>query len=444
MAHNRWYLSWSGPWHCCVPKFFCGVDLGYKGNMKMVTTDKISAYRGELEQELTRNILPFWIERATDRENGGFYGWISNDAIPDKMADKGCILNSRILWTYSLAYRIYQQPGYLKTAARAYNYLVNCFWDPEFSGLYWMVNYRGEAVDTRKHLYNLAFGIYALSEYYRATGDKNSLARAIELFRIIEAKSRDRANKGYFESFSREWLASDDLRMSETDLNAKKSMNTHLHLMEAYTNLLRVWEDNGLRERLNELILIAMESILDPDTYHFNLFFNGNWRSASGQISYGHDIEGSWLLCEAASVLNDSKLLVQVKEIAVKMAQTVYDEGLDKENGGLYYEADSGGTDAEKHWWPQAEAMVGFFNAYELTGAEYFYEASYRVWQFVKKYLIDTQNGEWFSKVSREGRVCAALPKVGPWKCPYHNSRACFELIERLTAAEGRKLTAAK
>ncbi len=401
----------------------------------MITSTRVASYRSEIAAELHHNILPFWMNHVVDRENEGFYGCITNDLKINPKADKGCILNSRILWTYASAYRMYQEPCYLSTATRAYQFLINHFWDNEYSGLYWMVNYQGEVVNSRKQIYNLAFGIYGLSEFYRATGEQESLVRAIELYQLIETKSYDRKNKGYIEALSREWLPIDDYRLSANDLNEKKSMNTHLHIMEAYTNLLRVWDNPILRERLKELIEITLEHIIDPDTYHFKLFFNEQWSSATNGLSYGHDIEGSWLLYEAAKILNDKLILDKVNDIIIQMARKVYDEGLDKEHGGLFYDYDAV-LDTDKHWWPQAEAMVGFINAYELTGEDYFFEASYRIWEFVKEYIIDSQNGEWFSKVSRSGKVYENMPKVEPWKCPYHNSRACFEILERLAFSE--------
>ena len=398
----------------------------------MPTTEKILTYRKEVETELHHNILPFWERHGLDRENQGFYGHISNDLIVDKEVEKGCVLNSRILWTYASAYRLTKDPRYLEMAKRAYEFMLNHFWDKEYSGLYWMVDFKGNPVDTQKRTFNLAFGIYALAELYAASGIFECLDKAVELYKIIEAKGYDHENKGYLEAFSREWLPADDCRLSVTDLNGKRSLNTHLHIIEAYTNLLRVWENAALRERLKELLMTLIDNILDSDTFHFKLYLDENWHAVAPLISYGHDIEGSWLMCESAQILNDKNLLDKVKDIAVVMAQRVYDQGLDNDYGGLYYESLCSVIDTDKHWWPQAEAMIGFLNAYELTGKECFFEASLEVWRFIKNYIIDTQNGEWFAKVSKDGRVFYDYLKVGPWKCPYHNSRACFEVLERL------------
>jgi mannobiose 2-epimerase len=217
-------------------------------------------------------------------------------------------------------------------------------------------------------------------------------------------------------------------------MDEKKSMNTHLHLLEAYATLLRYHEDTTVRLRLRELIEICLKYIVHPATHHFILFFDEQWHPRSDVISFGHDIEGSWLLCEAAQILGDPGVLRRVREAAVKMAQAVYDQGLDTD-GGLLYEADTTGIiDDDKHWWPQAEAVVGFLNAYELTGRQHFMDAAERSWAFIEHHIVDHEFGEWFWLVSRAGVPDASKDKVGPWKCPYHNSRTCFEVMERLDA----------
>lgn len=399
----------------------------------MFTSNSILQFKAEIEAELTGRIMLFWMERTMDEGNGGFYGQIANDLKINKEAAKGCILNSRILWTFAAAYRIFKNDSYRTVADRAYEYLLSHFWDNQYFGLYFMLDHRGVVIDPRKQLYNLAFGIYGLSEYYRATGIKESLRRAIQLFQLIEQHYYDRVNKGYYEACSRDWLLTYDMRLSKKDLNEKKTMNSHLHLMEAYTNLLRVWDNDQLRHSLDELIQVTINHIISPQTCHFNLFFDESWNPKLNMISFGHDIEGSWLLTEAATVMGDEKLFNIVKEKTVKMAQKVYEEGLDNEYGGLFNEfIDEVLQDPSKVWWPQCEAMVGFINAFELTGKEYFLKAAYQIWRFIDRYLVDRVNGEWFGEVSRDGKPNQTHDKVGPWKCPYHNGRACMEIISRL------------
>lgn len=399
----------------------------------MIDSKTKLAYRQKVEEELIKNILPFWMQYTMDHENGGFYGIIGNDLSVFKEAPKGGVLCARILWTYAAAYRIFKKEEYLKMAERAKGYLIQKFWDTEYSGIYWMLDHQGNPINTKKQIYAQAFAIYGLSEYYRATQDEDSLKRAVQLYDDIERHSYDKENKGYIEACSREWKEIEDLRLGDEDRNEKKSMNTHLHIMEAYTNLLRVWNDEGLRCKLKELIEVTVQYIIDPCTYHFKLFFDEYWSTKSNEISYGHDIEGSWLLVEAAEVLGNAKLLETTKGIAVKMAQATYEEGIDSD-GGIFNEANPEGIiDSNKEWWPQAEAAIGFLNAWQLTGDDKYYHASRNSWDFIEKHIIDQQKGEWFRGVTKEGKVIEKAEKVGPWKCPYHNSRACFEIRERLS-----------
>lgn len=388
--------------------------------------------RERVERELLEDILPFWLKYTLDEEYGGFRGQITNDLIIDPRANKGLILNARILWTFAKAYKVYRDEVYLRTAHRAYEYLQQNFWDKKYGGVFWMVDYRGNPVDTKKRVYGQAFTVYALAEYASTVGGEEPLEKAIPLYRLIEESSRDAEHGGYFETYERDWRLAGEQRLSEVDMDEKKSMNTHLHLLEGYASLLRVWEDPGLRARLAELLRIFLDHIIDSQTHHFRMFFDEKWRDRSRWLSFGHDIEGSWLICEAAEVLGDKAVLDETRATAVKMAQAVYDQALDTDGGLMYEGKEEEITDSDKHWWPQAEAVVGFLNAYQLTGKEHFLRASERSWDFIEKHIVDHVHGEWFWKVSRDGTPSKDKFKVDTWKCPYHNSRTCFEVMERL------------
>lgn len=389
-------------------------------------------WKEQLQKELQDNILKFWIDNTIDSENGGFIGEIDSGLQVNGKADKSLVLNARILWTFSSAYRLYPVPKYLEIAERAYAYLLEHFVDREYGGLYWMVDYQGRPSQDKKQVYGQAFVIYALTEYYRAVQHQDALDLAIEIYRVLEKYSYDSVHKGYVEALSRDWKQTGNLSLSAKDLNEKKSMNTHLHVLEAYTNLYRVWKSQELHHSLKELIKVTLDHIVDPQHARFLLFFSEEWEVRGGHISYGHDIEGSWLLVEAAEVLGDSELLKRVNKTAIEMAEAVHKDGIDKD-GGIWNEADENGvTDSNKDWWPQAEAMVGFYNAYQLTGDNKFEEAAAHSWKFIQTYLVDPTGGEWYWGVDRDGKPLLHEPKISAWKCPYHNGRACLEMIERL------------
>jgi cellobiose epimerase len=389
----------------------------------------VSTLQARIEHELGSNILPFWLRYGVDPEFGGFRGQISNDLTIDPHADKGLILNTRILWTFARVYEVYREETILIAARRAYEYIVQHFRDEEYGGFYWMVDYKGDPTDTRKRIYGQAFAVYALAEYYRVTGQRRALDIAIETHKIIEKVSYDSVNQGYFETYERNWMLAIDQRLSEVDMDEKKSMNTHLHVLEAYATLLGEWENETLRQRLRELIALFRQRIINPANHHLLMFFNEKWQPQSDHISYGHDIEASWLLVE---VLGDEPLIGEMREESVRMAQAIHDEAVDID-GGLLYEADSHGLiDSDKHWWPQAEAVVGFLSAYQISHQKHFLDAAVKSWAFIENCIVDHTNGEWFWKVSRDGVVSEDKYKVDPWKCPYHNTRACLEALNRL------------
>jgi len=387
--------------------------------------------RQEAIREVKENILPFW-QGMADKENGGFYGEADFYGSPNKTAAKGCILNSRVLWTFSAAYRIFGGDAYRACAQRARDYLSSAFLDTTHGGLYWLVDHTGKALNTRKQFYNIAFGIYALSEHYRATADKPSLELAVALFDVMEHYGLDPVTNGYIEACNCEWHSIDDFRLSEKDLNCPKSMNTNLHILEAYTNLASVSADERVRKALETLLHITLEKIVNRD-WHFELFFDMNWNSLTKDISYGHDIEGSWLMYEAALVVGGKGLISKVKQTALTIAEVTYTAAIDRKNGGLFSGCNAErNIHAKKEWWPQAEAVVGFYNAYELSGDKKYFDAAENIWDYIQNYFVDHTHGEWHNELSLDNTPDTSLPKAGFWKCPYHNARACFEIMRRV------------
>ena len=398
----------------------------------IIEPTKLRKFGERIEGEWRNNIAPFWLKHSPDDTYGGFRGWMSNDLRVDPQASKGIILNARILWTFSHAHRLYRDADFQRIAERAYAYLVDHFIDREFGGVYWTVDYRGNPLDTRKRPYAQAFALYGLTEFYLASGEQAALDRAREIYSLLEERCRDHQYDGYFETFDRDWQLAGDQRLSEVDQDEKKSMNTHLHVLEAYSALCRASSSAPVRERLRAIIGLFLNRIIQPDSFRLQMFFDETWAGKSGIRSFGHDIEASWLLCEAAESLGDPDLLAQVRAVALEMARSVYDKGLDVD-GSLFYEADSRAiTDDEKHWWTQTEGVVGFVNAFQLSGDEKYLAAAIRVWHFIDRVIIDRQNGEWFWKTTREGSAAQDLPKLSQWKCPYHNGRMCFEINHRL------------
>lgn len=393
----------------------------------------INRMRKEMEEELVTDILPFWIKKMTDTANGGFYGRITGREILIPEAEKGAVLNARILWTFSSAYRILKKDEYLVTATRAKRVIIDDFYDKEYGGVFWSLDCKGRPLDTKKQIYALGFAIYGLSEYYRATGDEEALDYAIRLFESIEEHSFDSVKNGYCEALTREWGEIADMRLSDKDENERKTMNTHLHILEPYTNLFRVWKDQRLKGQLRNLIGIFTDKILNMKTGHLDLFFNDDWVSKYRIVSYGHDIEASWLIHEAALVLGDRTVLEKIEPL-VEYIAAASDEGL-APDGSLIYETFPGKdkTDTERHWWVQAENVVGHANLYQYFGDEVAMRKALRCWEFIKRHLIDYKNGEWYWSVRSDGSINTADDKAGFWKCPYHNGRMCMEIIERFS-----------
>lgn len=391
-------------------------------------------YADRIEADLLGNVLPFWLQHAPAATDPAFAGEVSNDLVPVAGAERGMLLTARILWTFAAASRRHGRAEYLAMAARAHRDLQANFRDPAHGGYWWALHADGRISRDRKQVYGQAFALYALAEYHAATGRPEILDEAVAVFELMEIRARDPLHGGYFEAFDREWQPIADMRLSAVDRNAPKSQNTHLHLLEAYTALLRVWPEPRLHRALHGLAGLLLEKITDPASGHLRLFFSPKWIPFGRTISYGHDIEASWLLTAAAETLGDAALSAQVRPWVEKIAAATLAIGTDAD-GGVFNSGEPGGvTDPRKEWWPQAEALVGFINAAEMTGEARYWEAALRSWDFIERRLIDRRYGEWFRGVTREGAVLAGEAKLGFWKCPYHNGRAALEAVRRLRA----------
>ena len=381
----------------------------------------------EVREELEGNILPFWADRMQD-PSGGFHGRIDGHGKLVPGAEKGCILNARILWTFASAYRLLGRPEHLAVARRAAREIMDRFVDGEYGGTFWSLDAKGRPLDTKKQFYAIAFAIYGLSELHRACGDEEALECAVSLYRSIEEHSFDRERNGYLEALSRTWGPLGDMRLSDKDQNDAKTMNTHLHILEGYTALYRVWKDEGLADRLRNLILIFVDRILLPDG-HLALFFDEDWNVTSHVTSYGHDIECSWLLQEAADVLGDEELSQGVSAVCDRIAGASL-EGWAPGKGMVYErDLDDGSVDGDRHWWVQAETVVGCFYQWKRSGDPAWLGRLADEWEFIKAHII-APDGEWYWSLRADGSVNLDDDRAGFWKCPYHNGRMCMELIE--------------
>ena len=392
----------------------------------------------EFQNELIDNILNYWVKEVYDSNRQTFFGKISNSNQKFPEAALSAVFTTRVMWTFSAAYREFPNAVYKKMADEAFRILLENFWDQENGGIYWSVFPDGKIDDNKKQFYAEAFFMYALSEFYLAFKDEKAKQLAVSMFMLMEKYAFDEAFGGYFEATTADWEKTDDQRLSPKDLDVKKSMNTHLHILEAYTNLYRIYKDQQAKEKLEHLIRIFLTKILDEKTGHLILFFDENWTVRSEIDSYGHDIEATWLMCEAAEVLGDNELKEEVEKIAVKMADIAAKEGLAK-HGGMYYEKEGTALKEQFDWWPQAEAVVGFFNAWQISKNQKFLDLALQSWKFIQKNIIDTKKGEWFWGVDANLNVLKT-DKISPWKAPYHNSRMCFEMIRRIELQAGKKL----
>lgn len=393
------------------------------------TPQEVQQFKAEVLNDLKDNILPFWMNNDVDPA-GGFYGNLDRTGKPIKNGQKGGVLNARIIWSFSRAYFLFGNPRYKELADRAQDYYLNHFVDPEYGGTYWLLNADGSVKDSDKQTYGISYGIYGLSEHYRATGNRKSLDQAIALFRILEDKVRDPQKDGYIESYTRTWGTPKKLGYDGAG-ESSKTMNTHIHVLESYTNLYTVWRDAELKERLGKIIHLITDKFYNPQTHHLNLYFDDDWNNLENIASYGHDIETAWLLTEAAEVYGDEKLLERCREIALDLTDYALKEGLTSTNY-MMYEMNGNHLRDDASWWCQAETVVGCVNAWQITGNSKYLQQAINTWQFIKNYMVDKEYGEWFRTVMPDLKPRLTDLKTSMWNCPYHNSRMGFEIFSRV------------
>ena len=382
----------------------------------------------EMKDHLSQVIIPFW-EKMMDEENGGYYGWMDYHLQIDKKAVKGCILNSRITWFFSNAYMLFKDEKLLDHARHGFEFMKKCCLDKEYGGVYWSITFDGKPEDPTKHTYNQAFAIYALASYYAASGEREALDIATHLFHLVEEKCMD--EYGYKECFDREFAEISNDKLSENGVIAEKTMNTLLHVLEAYTELFRVSQNADVKERLMWIMDIFANKVYHPSLHRQEVFFDKEMNSILDLHSYGHDIETAWLMDRGLEVINEEKYKKLMEPITRDLTAQIYKAAYDGHS--LVNECEKGVVDESRIWWVQAEAVVGFFNGYEHDNTQKKYmDAAVKVWEYIKENVVDKRNGsEWFWKLDKNGHPVEEKPIVEPWKCPYHNGRMCFEVIRR-------------
>ena len=380
----------------------------------------------EIKNELTKRILPFW-KGLRDDENGGYIGLVDFDLQRHPRADKGCILNSRILWFFSEAYLLLKDESLLNEAYHAYEMLKKMT-DEDHGGVFWSVHYDGQVADSTKHTYNQAFAIYALSAFYRASGEEEALERAKGLFRVIEILCRDEG--GYLEAFTADWKPESNEKLSENGVMATRTMNTLLHVMEGFTGLYQAWPDEQVKARLYEILEIFETKIYNREKSRQEVFFDHEYQSLIDLHSFGHDIETSWLAEKTLEALADPDLTARIRPLLLEMADHTYHAAFT--DHGFANECEKGVVNQKRIWWVQAEALLGFLNAYEKTGEERYKNAVLTQWAYIRDHLIDKRPGsEWFWYLREDGAPGGDQPIVESWKCPYHNGRMCMEVLRR-------------
>ena len=406
--------------------------------------EKMLDLKARMEKNLKEGILPFWINYTVDGEKGGFYGRVLDDHTPDKNASKAIVLNTRILWAFSMAYEVFGDEIYAKLAHRAFEYIRDHFWDKEFGGAYWMLNSDGIVTDVVKRTYGQAFIVYSMAEYYNAFKNEEALEMAMKTFRLMQERAAFE-NGGYLDSVSRDWEYDPGLMVwGYNPGGAPKLLNSHLHMFEATMTLYDATRDEYVKGVLKRFLEFLIDVCVEKDSHHLKAGMDREGRRADHEINYGHDAECCYLMTWSARLIGDEALIKRVDATVLDIMDHVLDEAIDPVNGGMFYEinTDTGVQNKSKSWWAQSEAITSFFNCYQISGDEKYLDAAIGIWNYTEENVVDP-TGEWYSngknkimdypwRIKEAARAGANKEKANRSKCPYHNSRACFEIMKRV------------
>lgn len=391
---------------------------------------RLAALAQLMSRELVDDLVPFWLA-LLDRFHGGHYTRMDERGTIDRKAPKSTVFVARLLWFLSTVGRALGHAQCLEQAARTQSFLLTRLRDGAHGGLFWSVTHEGRPADTVKHLYAHAFGIYGLSAHAIATGNAESLGAAKELFVLLESRLR-RPDGCYAESFDAAWRPIEDRRIAWHGGVATITANAHLHLVEAYTTLLRAWPSAGPRAALHDLVRLMLDRFVKPDGTGLHPALDGALEPLPGPPSYGHDIEASWLLEAAGDALDDPALRQRLRTVAAAMAQAAATGGQLRDGGFLSSPVRADATTLPPRvWWVQAEAVVGLVNAAQRGANRDMMSRAEAAWRFIERAMIDRERGDWFEAVDADGRPIPGRLKVGPWKEPYHQGRACLEIARR-------------
>jgi len=399
--------------------------------------DWSEAFRENLE----KCILRFWIDHAIDFEYGGVIGWLDRNGSPSKPGTKSLVVQTRVVWTFSAAYQHNPQRIYQEIASHALKFLRERMWDSHHGGFNWLVDREGRLTEDKKQIYGQSFAMFGLAEFAQAFNDPISRQEALELFHLVDDRAHDKVNGSYHQTYSSDWNKPlDDDRIF--DIPGGKHQCAQTSLLEAFITLYTVTRDPKVRMRLEELLDISINRLVDDQHGYTYVHLTDDWKpTTSNRSSYGHDIKLSWLLTTAAEALG-YPIEPKVKSTSLALVDHVLRDGFNWKQGGIDWEGPASGpaTEKQKAWWVQAEGLVGLLNAYQLTHEPRYWKAFEKQARYVFTCFVDHRYGEWFENDNPYEQALGC--KTNIWKEPYHQGRACLEIIRRLaTISNGNFIT---